>query len=77
MPVDRNTPQVRGSLRLTNYVCHHNDWLTEGGRTTILVQCGIFHYAVAIQGLQHLEATAIQVMLGRKPVKILAAYLSP
>jgi hypothetical protein len=30
-----------------------------------------------VQGLQHLEATAIQVKLGNRPVKILAAYLSP
>ena len=42
-----------------------------------MVLRGIDHHAVPIQGLQHLEATAIQVTLARKPVKILAAYLSP
>jgi hypothetical protein len=62
---------------LENYVCHRNDRLTEGGGTAILVRRGIVHHAVSVQVLQHLEATAIQVMLAAKPVKILAAYLSP
>jgi exonuclease III len=62
---------------LANYVCHRNDQLTERGRTAILVRRGIVHHAVPVQGQQHLEATAIQVMLAAKPVKILAAYLSP
>ena len=64
-------------FRLANCVCHLNDWLTEGGGTAILVRCGILHHAVPVQGLQHLEGTAIQIMLASKPVKILAAYLSP
>ena len=32
---------------------------------------------MTVPGLTCLEATAIQVMLADKPVKILAAYLSP
>jgi exonuclease III len=67
----------RDVFRLANYVCHRNDRLTEGDGTAILVRRGIVHHAVPVQGLQHLEATAIQVMLAAKPVKILAAYLSP
>jgi len=63
-------------FRLANYVCHRNDPLTERGGKAILVQRGIVHHAVPVQGLQHLEATAIQVMLATKPVKILADYLS-
>jgi len=41
--------------------------------TAILVRRGI----VPVPGLTHLEATAIQVILASRPVKILAAYLSP
>jgi len=32
---------------------------------------------VPIPGLTHLEATAIQVTMAGKPLKVLAAYLSP
>jgi hypothetical protein len=64
-------------FRLANHDCHRNDRLTEGCGTAILVRRGIVHHAVPVQGLQHLEATAIQVMLAAKSVKILATYLSP
>jgi hypothetical protein len=64
-------------FRLANNVCHRNDRLTEGDGTAILVRRGIFHHAVPVQSSQHLEATAIQIMLTTKPVKSLAAYLSP
>jgi hypothetical protein len=47
-----------------------------GGGTAILVSRGIVHHSVLVQGLTHLEATAIQVTLSSKPVKILAVYLS-
>lgn len=62
---------------MANYVCHRTDRLTEGGRTTILVLRGTDHYSLPVQGLRHLEATAIYVVMGSKPVKILAVYLSP
>ena len=64
-------------FRLANIVCHRNDRLTEGGGTAILVRRAIDHHAVRIQGLQHLVFTAVQAMFASKPVKILAAYLSP
>jgi hypothetical protein len=64
-------------LRMANYVCHRNDRLTEGGGTAILVRRGIDHHVIPVQGLQYLEATAIQVMLANITVKILAAYVSP
>jgi hypothetical protein len=35
------------------------------------------HHAVPVEGLEYLEATAIHVMLAKKPVKILAVYRSP
>jgi len=50
---------------------------TTTGGTAILVRRGIEHHAVPVQGLQYLEATAIQVMLANRPAKILAVYLSP
>jgi hypothetical protein len=62
---------------LANYVCHRTDRPTAGGGTAILVCRGIAHHSVPIPGLTHLEATAIQVTMAGKPVKILAAYLSP
>ena len=45
--------------------------------TAILVHQVIRYYAVLIQGLRHLEATAIQVMLASILVLTLAVYLSP
>ena len=48
-----------------------------GGGTAILVRRGIVHHSVPVPGLTHLEATAIQVTLAGKMLKILAAYLSP
>jgi len=65
------------ALWLANYVCHRTDRPTVGGGTAILVRRGIVQHSVPIPGLTHLEATAIQVTMAGKPVKILAAYLSP
>jgi len=65
------------AFRLANYVCHRTDRPTTGGGTAILVRRDIVQHPVAIPGLTHLEATAIQVTLVGKPVLILAAYLSP
>jgi hypothetical protein len=48
-----------------------------GGGTAILVRRGIVHHSLPVPGLTHLEATAIQVILADRTVKILAAYLSP
>jgi hypothetical protein len=61
---------------MANYVCHRTDGLIEGGRD-ILVCCCIDHNAITVQGLKHLEATAIQNMLASKPVNILVNYPSP
>ena len=65
------------AFRLANYVCHRTHRLTAGGGTAILVRLGIVHHSVSVPDLTHLEATAIQVTLAGKPVKILAAYISP
>ena len=77
MPVDRDPSQVRCSLPNGKLCLHRNDRLTEGSGTAILVRRGIAHLAVPVPGLMQLEATAIQVTLASKPVKILAAYLTP
>jgi hypothetical protein len=45
--------------------------------TAVLVRRGIAHHSVPIPGLTHLQATAIQITMAGKPVKILAAYLCP
>jgi hypothetical protein len=65
------------ALRFANYVCHRTDGTTRVGGTAILVHWGIDHYAVSVSGLQHLEATAIHPVLATRPVKLVAAYLSP
>jgi hypothetical protein len=57
--------------------CHRTERPTVGGGIFILVHHGIAHLLVPISGLTHLEATAIQVTMAGKPVKVLAAYLSP
>jgi endonuclease/exonuclease/phosphatase family metal-dependent hydrolase len=74
-----NKPHLRSdkAFQMANYVCHCTDRLTEGGGTAVLVRRVIDHYTLPVQGRKHLEATAIQVMLVSKPVKILAVYLSP
>jgi hypothetical protein len=48
-----------------------------GGGTAILVRRGIDDNAVPVSGLQHLEATAIHLVLATRPVKLVTAYLSP
>ena len=65
------------AFRLVNYVCHHTDRPTAGGGKGILERRGIVHHSVPVPGLTHLEATAVQVTLTGRPVKILATYLSP
>jgi len=65
------------AFRLANYVCHRTDKLTAGDGTAILARRGTVHPSEPVPGLTHLEATVIQVALAGKPVKILAAYLSP
>jgi len=52
------------AFQMENYVYHCTNQLNEGGGTPV-------------QGLKHLETTAIQVMLASKPVKIVEVYLSP
>jgi hypothetical protein len=65
------------AFRLAIYVCHRTDRPTAGGGIAILVRRGTVHDSVPVSDLTHLEATAIQVILAVRPVKILAAYLSP
>jgi hypothetical protein len=65
------------AFRLVDYVCHRTGRLNAAGRTSILVHLDIVYHSVHIQALTQKEATAIQVMLAGKPVKILAAYISP
>ena len=59
------------AFRLANYVCHRTDRPTAGGGTAILVRRGITHHSVPVPGLTQLEATAIQIMLAGRPVKVL------
>jgi len=65
------------AFRLANYVCHRTDRPSAGGGTAILVLCGIVQHSVPVPGLNHLEATAIQVIMAGRPVKMLGAYLYP
>jgi len=65
------------ALRLANYVCHRTDKPTAAGGRAIRVRRGLVHHSVPIPGLTHFDATAVQVTMAAKPVKIFAAYLSP
>jgi len=65
------------AFRLANYVCHRTDRPSATDGTAILVRRGIVHHSVPVPGLNHVEANAIQVIMTGRPVKILAAYLSP
>ena len=65
------------AFRLANYFCHRTDRPTTGCGTAILIRRGIVHHSVPVPGLTHLEATAVQVTLAARPVKFIAAYLSP
>jgi hypothetical protein len=72
--------QLGRSLRFANYVCHRMDRPTRGGGgggTAILVRWDIDHYALPLSILQNPEATAIHLVLATRPVKLVAAYLSP
>jgi hypothetical protein len=65
------------ALRLANYVCHRTDSPTPEGGTAIFVRQGIDHYAMPVSGLHHLEAIAVHLVFATRPVKLVAAYLSP
>jgi hypothetical protein len=65
------------AFSLAKYVRHRTDRPTAGGGTAMLVRRGIVHHSVPVPGLTHLEATAVQFTLADRPVKILAAYVSP
>ena len=60
---------------LDNCVCHRTDRPTAVGGTTVLFRRVIDHHSVPVPGLTHLEATAVQVPLAGRSVKILAGYL--
>ena len=64
-------------VQLANYACHRTVRLTARGGTAVLVRRGTVHKSVSVPDRTHLEATVIQVILAGKPVKILAAKLSP
>jgi hypothetical protein len=65
------------TLMFANYVCYLTDRPTRGGGTVILVRWGTDHFAVPVSGLQHLQTTAMDLVLATRPVKLMAAYLSP
>ena len=65
------------AFRLPNYVCHRTDLPTAGDGTAKLVRRGITLHSVPLPGLTQMEATVIRIMLAGRPVKVLAAYLSP
>jgi hypothetical protein len=48
-----------------------------GGRTETPVNGGIDHCAVTALDVHHIEATAVHVVSATRPVKLVAAYLSP
>ena len=65
------------AYQLANYVCHRTDRPSTGGGKAVPVRRDIVQHSVPVPGLNYLEATAIQVIMAGRPVKILAPYLSP
>jgi endonuclease/exonuclease/phosphatase family metal-dependent hydrolase len=57
-------------------VYHRTTRLTARAVQAILVHRDIVHHSVPVPCLTHFVATAIQVTLAGKPLKILAAHLS-
>ena len=51
--------------------------MTAGSGIAVLVLQGTVHDAVPVPVLTNLDAASILVMFAGRPVKILAAYLSP
>ena len=64
-------------LRMANLVCHRNDRPTQGGGTMIFVRRGTDNYSVPVSNLRQMEATAICVNIGGRPMKLVTVYLSP
>jgi hypothetical protein len=61
------------ALSFANYVFHWTDHLIRKGGTAILARRGIDHYDMPILGVQHLETTAVHLVLANRPVKLAAA----
>jgi exonuclease III len=73
---ETNLELVR-AIRFANCVCHRTDRPTRAGATVILVRLCVDYYTVPVSGLQHLETTAIHLVLATRLVKLVAVYLSP
>ena len=65
------------AFRFANYACHRTDRLTAGDGRAILVRRGTVHHSVPVPGLTHLQPIVIQVTLAGRPVKNIAAFVSP
>jgi hypothetical protein len=65
------------ALWFGNHIYQWTNFPTPGVGTGFLFRKGIDNYAVPVLSLQHLEATVMHLVLANRPVKLLAAYLSP
>ena len=63
-------------LGMANYVSQGNDRPTQEGGTMTVVRRGNDYYSVPVSNLRQMEATAICVNIGGRPVKLVAVYLS-
>lgn len=64
-------------FRFANDIRLRTNLSTMGGGTRIRDCRGTHHHVVPVADLRYLEATAIEMKLAERPVKILAVYLSP
>jgi hypothetical protein len=76
LPNEKN-PESCQALNVANYVFHGTVLPTAGGIIANPVCRGVELYAVPLSCLQHLEATAIHLVLATKSEQLVAAYLSP
>jgi hypothetical protein len=77
LPPERDSSWVESGPKVRKLCLPTDRPPGSGRRQSNLVRGGIGHHVVPVWGLQHLEATAIHLLLAIRPVKLVAAYLSP
>nr|CAD7434834.1 unnamed protein product [Timema monikensis] len=72
---------LRSAMRfsLAEFICHRSDRAGDVGRggTAVLVRRGLDHHVVSLPPLQHMEATAIQLVTSTGPVRLISIYFPP
>nr|CAD7448940.1 unnamed protein product [Timema bartmani] len=72
---------LRSAMRfsLAEFICHRSDQVGDVGRggTAVLVRRGLYHHVISLPPLQHMEATAIQLVTSTGSVRLISIYFPP